>query len=140
MSGINDQFVGLAPDMGAEEFDPNPSAVGAEDETDPTAREGEDAPARERSPIAHVRIVPNPARGPAEIRCAMTQAGPVEAAIFDPSGRLVRELRVASQPAGPQFLVWDGRDRHGIGVPAGVYCLRIGNGPGAISERIVRLP
>jgi flagellar hook assembly protein FlgD len=44
--------------------------------------------------------------------------------LFDVSGRLIRTLVRGAFAAGVHSASWDGRDRDGLHVPAGLYFLR----------------
>jgi flagellar hook assembly protein FlgD len=70
-----------------------------------------------------IRIMPNPVVQESTIRFVLPQAGMSRVRIIDPAGRLVRRLQAGWTPAGPQQHRWDGRDRSGARVDAGVYFL-----------------
>jgi hypothetical protein len=72
---------------------------------------------------------PNPYRTQTLLRFAADTPGHSTVAIFDVSGRLVRELHHDILQPGNQVIAWDGRDRTGTPVPPGVYFahLRFGN-------------
>lgn len=72
-----------------------------------------------------VRAVPNPARRGTTIRVNVPDAGVARVSIWDVAGRLVRELCEETLPQGVQSLWWDGTDRGGHRVPAGVYWVRL---------------
>ena len=59
-------------------------------------------------------------------------------AIFDASGRIVRDLLPATL-ASPRLgeIAWDGRDRNGNRVPGGVYWARLGTSAGERTTRFV---
>ena len=71
------------------------------------------------------RIAPNPSRAPVRIEVGPLQAEPVKVAVFDLSGRLVRELAEYRPGLGRSILSWDGRDANGSNVRTGVYFIRI---------------
>ncbi len=90
----------------------------------------------------HLRIsalAPNPSRGLVRLAIALPSAAPVEAAIFDASGRRVR--RLFTGPAGPGDLplAWDGCDARGRRVASGVYFLRASAKGATATGRIVRV-
>ena len=65
---------------------------------------------------------PVPAAGPVRLAFTLGRSARVRLSIQDIGGRLVREvLAVEERPAGPVDLAWDGLDRTGARVPAGVY-------------------
>ena len=91
-----------------------------------------------RSPATEVRLsgvpalrtqllanVPNPFNPSTEVRFQLRTPGRVRVAVYDMTGRLVRDLVDASLGAGPHHRVWDGRDRSGRTVPSGAYYLRL---------------
>ncbi|MFN8549226.1 MAG: glycoside hydrolase family 9 protein [Candidatus Eisenbacteria bacterium] len=90
-------------------------------------------------------VVPNPAHGGAELRLELSASiaasgdlpanSAVSAAIFDASGRLLRELPLRASEAGDVRTIWDGRDAAGRVVPPGVYWALAG----AVPARIVCL-
>jgi flagellar hook assembly protein FlgD len=55
------------------------------------------------------------------VRFDMPQAGMTELAVYDVSGRLVRQLVQSHLPAGSHVAMWDGTDRDGRRVSNGVY-------------------
>ena len=62
--------------------------------------------------------------------------GSVELAVFDGSGRLVRQLATGSEAAGASRTIWDGRDARGNPVGSGIYFVRRLAGGYAWSEKI----
>ena len=67
---------------------------------------------------------PNPIHPDARIGFVLSKGGPALLQIFDSSGRLVRVLTEGHHGPGRHAAVWDGRDRDGQAVPAGVYFVR----------------
>jgi flagellar hook assembly protein FlgD len=57
--------------------------------------------------------------------------------ILDASGRLVRRLVVAEQPAGSREVEWDGRDRTGEPAAAGIYFAQVNLGRDRVSKRLI---
>ena len=87
---------------------------------------GEDEP--QGDPVPRSLMVdgafPNPFNPTTAIRFATAKAGPVQVTMFDAQGRRVRGLANESMAAGPQQVIWDGRDDRGLVAPSGVYfCL-----------------
>jgi DNA-binding beta-propeller fold protein YncE len=68
---------------------------------------------------------PNPFRNRTALGFALPSAGTVHLALYDLRGREVRVLLAGPQPAGPQSLVFDGRDAHGRELAAGMYYARL---------------
>jgi hypothetical protein len=75
---------------------------------------------------ANVEIVPNPFNPHTTIRFELEVPSVVDVTIFDPVGRRIRSMRVGHwYDAGPQKVIWDGRDDTGANVASGVYLVRI---------------
>lgn len=60
-----------------------------------------------------------------------------KAAIYDISGRVVREVAPRWPGGGDVELFWDGRDAAGKLAPSGVYWLRVGTAQGRAGARVV---
>jgi len=69
--------------------------------------------------------VPNPFNPSTEVRFQLQRPGRVRVAVYDMTGRLVRDLVDEDLVGGPHHRVWDGRDRGGRPVPSGAYYLRL---------------
>ncbi len=67
----------------------------------------------------------NPSRASVSIRYTLAGAGPVELAVFDALGRMVKTLARGNMPAGEYQLSWNGTDERERTVPAGVYFCRL---------------
>lgn len=80
---------------------------------------------------------PNPFGREATIRFAVPRPGRVALAVFDVSGRRVRELVEGTLPAGEREVRWDGRDEAGRRTAAGSYLLRLTTPQGSASRRVV---
>ena len=80
--------------------------------------------------IALEPVAPNPASGPARVRCVVAQAGPVRLAVHDIAGREVAVLYDGVLEEGPHEFMWAGGDR----APAGVYFAELR----ARADRVVR--
>lgn len=90
-------------------------------------------------PRTRMAIAPNPARGTLTIRFT-PPATAWRLSIADASGRLVRELASGSGAEPAMTRSWDGRDRRGTPVRAGLYFARLAAGSGSIDQqRFVRL-
>jgi hypothetical protein len=77
------------------------------------------------SPKMHfVPPYPNPFNPVTNLRFELDQAGPVELAIFDGAGRLLRTLVNEYRESGSHIVQWDGRDETGAVVSAGIYFAR----------------
>ncbi len=98
-------------------------------------------PPRPGAPSFALRsIAPNPFRASTEIAFTLGRAGTVDARIYDLFGREVKPLAAGRAfPVGPSSLRWDGRDRDGRTVPAGVYFVRMKTEAGTTTRSLVRL-
>lgn len=86
-----------------------------------------------------VRVSPNPSRGASVISLTLPSMEDVRVAIFDLSGRHIREVLSAPLPAGEHVFPWDGRDSAGRAVGAGIYFIRVTAGDQRISTRALRM-
>jgi len=94
-----------------------------------------------RTPIGALRpSFPNPVlQGSSNISFSLSQAGMVKLRILDLSGREVRIIAQGRMAAGDQMASWDGRDGHGVIVPAGIYLYQL-QAPGfEATRKLVRL-
>jgi len=83
---------------------------------------------------------PNPFNPMTSVRFTVPAVAPVDLAVYDVSGRLVRTLvSVASHEAGVHSVSWDGRDDRGTEVAAGVYFARLLVGAEDASSKMVLL-
>lgn len=64
---------------------------------------------------------PNPFNPSTSIAFSLEAAGPARVKVYDVAGHLVRTLVDEPRPAGPQTVVWDGRDDDGRAVASGTY-------------------
>jgi len=78
---------------------------------------------------------PNPFRGTAALRFSLARATPVTLDVFDVSGRRVRRVLDAAQPAGENTVVWDGADDAGHVLGRGLYWVQLRTGDGYVSSR-----
>ena len=89
-----------------------------------------------------VRVVPNPARGPAQIEIHLagpaSQSSRVRVRVVDLAGRMVADLGETVLPNGLQRLRWEGLDRAGRPLGAGLYFVQVSGAGGAAVARVVR--
>jgi len=84
--------------------------------------------------------VPNPFNPSTEIRFTLPKEQPVTLVIFDLTGKVVRTLLSdATQPAGPNIVVWNGRNSTGGRVSSGQYLVRLKAGPNEARRKILLL-
>ena len=69
--------------------------------------------------------VPNPAMSEAAMRFALPQAGRIDLAVYDISGRRLKTLATGETTAGEHRVIWDGTDSRGTHVAPGVYLCRL---------------
>jgi len=83
-------------------------------------------------------VRPNPAPGRTAVSFVLARAGPVELAVYDVRGRLVRHLARGPLPAGEHSVDWNGDTEHGARAPAGIYFVRLTSTGTADVRSIVR--
>lgn len=83
---------------------------------------------------------PNPFSREARVDFTLENSSPVRLLVYDAAGRQIRERVPGVLPAGPQTVVWDGRDDLGRSMPAGIYFMRLQAGSQDGSRRVVRVP
>lgn len=89
------------------------------------------------SPARIIANTPNPFNPSTTIRFDLAADGPARLAVYDSGGRLVKRLSEGHMTAGAHALRWDGTDRHGRVVAAGVYLARLEAGGRAAAHRMV---
>jgi hypothetical protein len=82
---------------------------------------------------------PNPFRPETTIRFALPEAGDARLAVYDVTGRAVRELANGPRAAGRHTVTWDGQDRDGNRVAAGVYFYRLTAGGEVLTRKMTVL-
>ena len=80
---------------------------------------------------------PNPFKAGTRIGYAIPEESHVTIRIYDASGRLARTLVDVFQPAGAYSISWDGSDRKGNPVAAGVYLYRLSVGTETLTKRTI---
>ena len=84
-----------------------------------------DVPAAPPLELAFARPSPNPAREALTLRYALPREAAVRLAIYDITGRRVRNLVSRAEPAGAHAVGWDLRDDDGAAVGVGIYFARL---------------
>ncbi|MFH1680417.1 MAG: M14 family zinc carboxypeptidase [Candidatus Eisenbacteria bacterium] len=69
--------------------------------------------------------VPNPFNPTTTIHFSLSQRGPVDLAIYDIAGRVIRVLASGARDAGNHTVVWDGTNSEGRDVASGIYLYRM---------------
>ena len=80
---------------------------------------------------------PNPSGSLATIVYELAQSGPISLSILDSTGRQVATLRAGVEEAGVHHVRWDGTDRLGRPLPAGVYFYKLLTGQGEESRKLM---
>jgi predicted GH43/DUF377 family glycosyl hydrolase len=80
-----------------------------------------DAPSRPASLVTDLGPSPNPFNPATSIRLELAEAAPLRVSIHDLRGRLVWDSGTLAGRLGRNTIRWDGMDRSGAAVPAGVY-------------------
>ncbi len=90
------------------------------------------------APFALHPARPNPSRGRTVLTLAVPFDGRASLAVYDVAGRLIRRLTDGPLPSGEHRFVWDGRDREGRPVGAGVYfCVAEAGGESAARKIVI---
>jgi hypothetical protein len=79
---------------------------------------------------------PNPFNPMTAIRFSLAQAGPVQLAVHDVRGHLVRTLVATDLAAGPHTIDWNGQDDRGRQQAAGVYLVRLQSPDGVLVHKV----
>ena len=79
---------------------------------------------------------PNPFNAETQIVYTLSEAGPVELAIYNVRGQRVRTLVQSVQAAGRYQIVWNGRSDSGAALSSGVYLYRLANAQGVRVRRL----
>jgi Tol biopolymer transport system component len=80
---------------------------------------------------------PNPFNPSTTISFGLPSSGTASLAVYDITGRKVRELAAGRMTAGAHSTVWDGRDASGRAVSSGVYFARLSIGGAATTHRMM---
>jgi hypothetical protein len=80
--------------------------------------------------------VPNPFNPSTTMRFSLAEAGLVQLAVYDISGRRVRVLLDENRGGGSHAVTWNGRDDSGRGVAAGTYFCRLQAGESVEIQRM----
>jgi hypothetical protein len=91
------------------------------------------------SALAMYAPQPNPSNSRVRFEWTIPQTGRIRLAIYDIAGREVRLVAHEIQDPGDHFAVWDGHDRSGAAVAAGVYLARLQTTDKTLVRKFVRL-
>jgi len=81
--------------------------------------------------------VPHPAVGSTRIEFTLPHAGVVHFKSYGLRGKRVRTLVNGDCPAGPNSVIWDGRDDQGRALPSGAYFCRLEGWGKSVGRRII---
>ncbi len=84
-----------------------------------------------------IDVHPNPGHGPVTVSYMLKQGASVRCRVYDASGRVIRDLVSAYQPAVRQSVIWDCTNQNGQPVTAGVYFVRLQAGKSADQIKLV---
>lgn len=82
---------------------------------------------------------PNPAAGRVTLRLDLDRPRTVALEVFDVTGRRVHATSLGRLAAGPQRLVWNGRDDAGRRLASGVFFVQVTADDALLRERVIRL-
>ncbi len=83
---------------------------------------------------------PNPWRAETKVALELPASAPdATVMVYDVTGRRLRELHRGPLPPGRTEFPWDGRDRRGRPVPAGIYFVRLESAAAAGTAKIARV-
>lgn len=82
---------------------------------------------------------PNPFNPTTTIKYSIAESGPVNLAIYNVNGQLVRTLVNEVKQKNFYRVVWDGRDDRGVSVASGIYFCKIKAGRFSKAEKLVLL-
>lgn len=88
--------------------------------------------------LSFSRPSPNPSRERTRFRFQLPIQEVASLAIYDLSGRRVRQLAAGLMAAGPHESTWDGKDEDGAAMASGLYFARLDTPAGTLTQRVVR--
>ncbi len=93
-----------------------------------------------RGICTNLKFTPNPVKNSVAIDFNVRDnQHPTLLEIFDAAGRHVLTLINEKLPAGQYTVVWDGTSQRGMGLPGGVYFIRLQNAGESITEKAILL-
>ncbi|MEO0108227.1 MAG: T9SS type A sorting domain-containing protein [candidate division WOR-3 bacterium] len=87
--------------------------------------------------LAGLRVYPNPLPGAGSVLLNLAQESWVELQIFDPTGRVVRNLINARLTAGEHVVQWDGKTDNGAVLARGIYFCRLRTASGVEQKKVI---
>ena len=89
-----------------------------------------------RGPVWLAPGAPNPSRSALRLAFAVPAGSSASLRIYDPAGRLVRDLFCGTSEAGERSVTWDGRSDDGVPVASGVYFVRLEAGARVATRKV----
>jgi hypothetical protein len=83
-------------------------------------------------------VFPNPSSTGAAISLSGSCLPPLSLAIYDASGRKIRDLTSAFNNSGHQPVIWDGSGNRGERTPAGIYLIKYESGNITMQKALIR--
>jgi len=120
--GINDDYHGAAPDIGAVE-----SYVQSDIERVPNRQNHFDLQ----------QNYPNPFNPATEICYVLPSAIDIDLSIFDVTGRCIKTLVREKQSAGQKIVKWNGKDKNNNNVSGGMYFYRLRAGEFSVTRKML---
>jgi hypothetical protein len=89
--------------------------------------------------LANTRFIayPNPFKGVGNIAWSVKAAGNVTLKVYDPSGRVVRNLVASSLKPGRYSVTWDGKANDGRMVSAGIYFYQLETATDKLEQKVI---
>ena len=115
-----EEYNGIAPDMGAFESDYSSTGVSEIDTSSMS-----------------LSNYPNPFNSTTTIHYSLSKPGHISLAIYSITGQKIIDLLEKTLPVGNYQAQWNGKDKSGINVSSGVYIIRLKTGVNSISKRVV---
>jgi hypothetical protein len=84
-----------------------------------------------------LRIAPNTFTGRTTLLYSLPSEAPVSLAVYDVSGRVVREFVSGTRAAGNYTVTWNGRDGRGQYLARGIYFCRLNTGKETMTRKLI---
>jgi hypothetical protein len=84
-------------------------------------------------------VYPNPFAGTVTTAFDLATEGPVQLAVYDARGMLVRTLAAGTRAPGRYRATWDGRSEAGRHMPSGLYFVRFEAGEARQTHKVVMM-
>ena len=98
-----------------------------------------ESPGTAHTALTGVAVFPNPFNPRTQISFTLGSECRAKLAVYDLQGKKVLVLADRIFSAGPQNLVWEGRDEAGRSVPSGTYLLQVTAGENRLGKKLLLL-